>query len=75
MECTNVLCDFANGFANTNIDVSYHYAVTSLLAEGSPSQVPTITIDAHVGTAVDLTSSAMEQYQPRQEGCEPPPLH
>ena len=58
MECTNVLCNFANRLAQTNINVSYHNAANSLLAGGGPSQVPTITISAHVGTAIDITWSA-----------------
>ncbi len=58
LECTNVLCNFANRLAQTNINVSYHNAANSLLAGGGPSQVPTITISAHVGTAIDITWSA-----------------
>ena len=58
LECTNVLCNFANRFAQTNINVRYHNASNSLLPGGGPSQVPTITINAHVGTAIDVTWSA-----------------
>jgi len=58
LECTNVLCNFANRFAQTNINVRYHNASNSLLPGGGPSQVPTITINAHIGTAIDVTWSA-----------------
>jgi len=60
MDCTNVLCNFVNRFAKTNIDVQYHTISNSLIGEG-PSNVPMVTIRAHVGTAIDLTwSAAME---------------